>query len=112
MPDIFDFPPESRRRHTRVETLGSVFADFGDEREGSVLNMSLGGFLLRLKWMMNPGSSYFVKLFVNGRVAVVEARVVRVVARPDDFLAGMELIRVAPQGREVLQHFLSSAVGA
>ncbi len=74
--------------------------------------MSRGGFLLRLKWCMNPGSSYFVKLFVNGRVAVVEARVVRMVTRPEDYLAGMEFIRVAPQGRKVLQHFLGSAAGA
>ncbi len=112
MPDIFDFPPESRRRHPRISTLGRVFADLGGDREGSVIDISRGGLLLRLKWSLNPGSSYFMKLFVNGRIAVVEARVVRVVTRPEDYLAGMEFIRVAPQGREVLQHFLGTAAGA
>ena len=95
-----------KRRHPRVSSLGRAFASIGDGQEGSVLNMSLGGILLRLKWMLNMGSSYFLKLFLDGKVAVVEARVVRLVTRSEDCLVGMEFLRVAPQDRKTLQRFV------
>lgn len=95
------------RRHPRISTLGRAFASIGDGQEGSVLDMSHGGILLRLKWMLNPGSAYFLKLFLNGKVAVVEARVVRLVTRSDDCLVGMEFVRVAPQDRQTLRAFIN-----
>ncbi len=43
-----------------------------------MLNLSVGGMLLRLKRALTPGSTYFVKLFLEGgEVAIVEAKVLR-----------------------------------
>ncbi len=67
----------SRRRHRRIDALGRVFAQLGGGWEASVLNLSVGGMLLRLKRALTPGSSYVVKLFLEEQVAIVEARVVR-----------------------------------
>lgn len=96
----------SGRRHQRVSAVGRAFARLGDGREGSVLDMSIGGILLRLKRVLNLGSSYFVKLLLDGKVAVVEARVVRLVTRNDDCLAGMEFIRLSQSDRKILQKFV------
>lgn len=57
--------------------MGRVFAQLGGGWEASVVNLSVGGMLLRLKRALTPGSSYVVKLFLEEQVAVVEARVVR-----------------------------------
>ena len=46
-----------------------------------MLNLSVGGMLLRLKRSLTPGSSYVVKLFLEEQVAIVEARVVRLTKR-------------------------------
>ena len=54
-----------------------VWAQLGGGWEASVLNLSLGGMLLRLRRVLTPGSSYVVKLFLEERIAIVEARVVR-----------------------------------
>lgn len=67
----------SRRRHRRVDALGRGFAQLGGGWEASVLNLSVGGMLLRLKRFLTPGSTYVVKLFLEEKVAIVEARVVR-----------------------------------
>ena len=97
---------DSGRRHHRISAVGRAFARLGDGREGSILDMSIGGILLRLKSVLNLGSSYFVKLLLDGKVAVVEARVVRLVTRSDDYLAGMEFIRLSQQDRRTLQKFV------
>lgn len=64
--------------------------------------------LLRLKRELTPGSSYFVKLVMKGRVAIVEARVIRVEPRHEDYLAGMEFVVVSPEDAELLQNFLGA----
>jgi c-di-GMP-binding flagellar brake protein YcgR len=66
-----------RRRHRRIDALGCVFAQLGGGWEASVLNLSVGGMLLRLKRSLTPGSSYVVKLFLEEQIAIVDARVVR-----------------------------------
>ena len=80
-PEARETPKEmaasSRRRHRRIDALGRVFAQLGGGWEASVLNLSVGGMLLRLKRALTPGSSYVVKLFLEEQVAIVEARVVR-----------------------------------
>ena len=98
-----------KRRFPRMDTLGRVFAGIGEGQEGSVVNLSLGGLLLRLKRTLKPGSSYFLKLFLGSEVAVVEARVVRLVAGDEEFLAGMEFIRIARQDKAILQNYVGSA---
>lgn len=104
-------PPEgkTRRRYPRVTATGRAFASIGDGQEGSILNMSLGGILLRLRRVLTPGSSYFLKLFFDGREAVVEARVVHLLIRSGDFLAGMEFVRLSAGDREALERFLGPA---
>lgn len=67
----------SRRRHRRIDALGRVFAQLGGGWEASVLNLSVGGMLLRLRRELTPGSSYVVKLLLEEQTAIVEARVVR-----------------------------------
>ena len=67
----------SRRRRRRIDALGRVFAQLGGGWEASVMNLSVGGMLLRLTRTLTPGSSYVVKLFLEEHVAIVEARVVR-----------------------------------
>ncbi len=101
-------PPEggTRRRHPRIESLGRVFASLGAGQEGSVLNLSLCGLLLRVRKALTPGSSYFLKLLFDGQVAVVEARVVRLLTRNDDCLAGMEFVRLSSRDREAIQNFI------
>ena len=99
----------TRRRHPRVESLGRVFASLGAGQEGSVLNISLCGLLLRAKKMLTPGSSYFLKLLFDGQVAVVEARVVNLLSRDEDYLAGMEFTRLSNRDREALQSFIGTS---
>ena len=77
----------------------------GNGWEGSVLDVSLGGMLLRVKRALTLGSSYFVKLLFPRRTLVVEARVVRVQGASDDFLTGMEFLKLSSEDREVLRGF-------
>ena len=80
----------------------------GNGWEGSVLDMSLGGMLLRIKRVLTLGSSYFVKLLLQQRTMVVEARVVRVQSAAGDYLAGMEFLRLSSEDRETLRGFTES----
>lgn len=59
--------------------------------------------LLRLTKGLTPGSSYYVKLFFGPGVAVVEARVVRILYRENECLAGMEFLRLSSDDRAVLR---------
>ena len=99
-------PATSRRRHTRIVSLGRCFAQLGDGWEGSILNLSLGGMLVRLKRVLTPGSSYFVKLFLGERIAVVEARVVRLSELEDECLAGMEFLNVSLGDQAYLRGYM------
>ncbi len=102
----------SRRRYPRVVSVGRCFVRLGEGWEGSVVDLSLCGMLVRLRRPLNPGSAYFVKLVFGNRVAVVEARVVRVVERDEDCLAGMEFLVLSPEDAESLQsHFSGLARG-
>ena len=96
----------TRRRHPRVDALGRVFASLGGGQEGSVINISLCGLLLRVKRGLTPGSSYFINLLILGQVAVVEALVVRLLTRNDDYMAGIEFVRLSNQDRETIHSFI------
>jgi c-di-GMP-binding flagellar brake protein YcgR len=85
----------SRRRYHRVDSLGRCFAELGDGWEASVLNLSLGGMLLRMRRLLTPGSAYVIKLLFENQLAVVEARVVRVGRADEDCLAGMEFLSMS-----------------
>ncbi len=96
----------SRRRHERFEAIGDCFAEIGNGREGSVLNLSVGGMLLRLHRGLTPSSSYVLKLLFDRQVAVVEARVVRMDQFDEESLAGMEFIDMSSEDRARLRGFL------
>ncbi len=96
----------SRRRHERFEAIGDCFAEIGNGRERSVLNLSVGGMLLRLHRGLTPGSSYVLKLLFDRQVAVVEARVVRMDQFDEESLAGMEFIDMSSEDRARLRGFL------
>jgi hypothetical protein len=98
-----------KRSFPRIDTLGRVFVGIGEGQEGSVVNLSLGGLLIRLKKVLTPGSSYFLKLFLGKEIAVVEARVVRLVSRNEEYLAGMEFVRISRQDKVVLQNYMGPA---
>ena len=100
-------PPRltTRRRYSRVPSVGECFAQLGNGWEGSVLDVSLGGMLLRVKRVLTLRSSYFVKLLLLHRTLVVEARVVRVQGASEDFLTGMEFLKLSSEDREVLRGF-------
>jgi len=102
--------PDDReaRRYPRVSVRGRCFAELGGGWEGSVLDLSVTGMLLRLTRVLTPGSSYFVKLYLGRRVAVVEALVVRVIASDEECDAGMEFRRVSLTDRGLLQDFVDS----
>jgi c-di-GMP-binding flagellar brake protein YcgR len=78
-----------------MDSVGSCFAQLGDGWEASVLNVSLGGMLLRARRTLTPGSSYLIKLLFNNQMAVVEARVVYVSASDEDCLAGLEFLSMS-----------------
>lgn len=101
-------PEREARRYPRVAVRGQCFAELGGGWEGSVLDLSVTGMLLRLTRVLTPGSSYFVKLYLGRQVAVVEAQVVRVVAGDDECDAGMEFRRVSTTDRALLQAFVDS----
>lgn len=97
-----------RRRHPRVDSLGRCFAEIGGGWEASVLNLSLGGMLLRATRVLNPGSAYFIKLIFDERVAVVQARVVRLLSMAEEYLAGMEFLWLSPIDQSALQRFVEA----
>ncbi len=96
----------TRRRYPRVASLGECFAQIGNGWEGSVIDVSLGGMLLRIKRVLTLGSFYFVKLLILKKSVVVEAKVVRVEAASEDFLTGMEFTKVSAEDREALRGFV------
>ena len=100
----------SRRRHRRIDALGRGFAQLGGGWEASVLNLSIGGMLLRLKRLLTPGSTYVVKLFLEERVAIVEARVVRlseaVPEEGQDCLAALQFTAVPASDAACLRGFV------
>ncbi len=87
----------SRRRNHRVNSVGRCFAQLGDGWEASVLNLSLGGMLLRVRRLLTPGSAYLVKLLFESQLVVVQARVVRVGRAHEDCLAGMEFLSMSEE---------------
>ncbi len=102
----------SRRRHQRIDALGRGFVQLGGGWEASVLNLSVGGMLLRLKRLLTPGSTYVVKLFLEEKVAIVEARVVRLseVASEaeQDCLAALQFTSVPPSDAACLRGFVNA----
>ena len=94
------------RRFPRVRTRGECFAELGGGWEASVLDLSLGGMLLRLKRALTPSSSYFVKLILGRQVVVVEARVVRAGNGSGESWAGMEFRRLTPSDLSTLRRFI------
>jgi c-di-GMP-binding flagellar brake protein YcgR len=96
----------SRRRYHRVDSVGRCFAELGDGWEASVLNLSLGGMLLRLRRLLNPGSAYLIKLVFENQLAVVQARVVRVDRAEEDCLAGMEFLSMSEEDRGRLRGYV------
>lgn len=95
-----------RRRHRRVDAVGRCFAQLGGGIEGSVQNLSVGGMLLRLLSGLTPGSSYLIKLFFEDRIAVVEARVVRLVNAGEEYLAGLEFVSLGPDDELTLRTYV------
>jgi c-di-GMP-binding flagellar brake protein YcgR len=98
----------SRRRHHRVDSLGSCFAQLGDGWEASVLNLSVGGMLMRLRRELTPGSAYIIKLLLKKDSAVVEARVVRVERVEEDCVAGVEFLRMSVEDAGRLRGYVRS----
>lgn len=82
--------------------------------EGSVLDLSRSGMSLRLrrlKRVLTPGFSYFVKLFLeDGPVTVVQARVVRLIENRDEYVLGMEFCGVSQEDRAALTSFLKQRI--
>ena len=100
--------PTTRRRYSRVSSLGECFAQLGTGWEGSVVDLSVGGMLLRIRRALTLGSLYFVKLLLRQRAMVVEARVVHVQTSAGDYLTGMEFVRLSSEDRETLRGFTES----
>lgn len=98
----------SRRRYHRVDSRGSCFAQLGDGWEASVLNLSVGGMLMRLRRQLTPGSAYIVKLLLDKDFAVVEARVVRVEQIDEECLAGVEFVSMSAEDRGRLRGYIGS----
>jgi c-di-GMP-binding flagellar brake protein YcgR len=98
----------SRRRHHRVDSRGACFAQLGDGWEASVLNLSLGGMLMRLRRNLTPGSAYLIKLLLERDLAVVEARVVRVESFEEDCLAGVEFLSMSVEDAGRLRGYIRS----
>ncbi|HEY7818145.1 MAG TPA: PilZ domain-containing protein [Vicinamibacteria bacterium] len=96
----------SRRRYHRVDSVGRCFAQLGDGWEASVLNLSLGGMLLRLRRLLTPGSAYLIKLLFENQLAVVQARVVRVDRAAEDCLAGLEFVSMSEEDATRIRGYL------
>jgi c-di-GMP-binding flagellar brake protein YcgR len=89
----------SRRRYHRLDARGRLFAQLGDGWEASVVNVSAGGMLLRMRRVLTPGSSYLIKLLFGEDLAVVEARVVRADQGVEDCLMGLEFLSISHEDR-------------
>ena len=97
----------SRRRHRRIDALGRVFAQLGSGWEASVLNLSVGGMLMRLTRVLTPGSSYVVKLFLEEQIAMVEARVVRMTQLDADCYAAFQFTSVPASDAACLRGYVN-----
>ncbi len=95
-----------RRRYHRVNSVGGCFAQLGDGWEASVMNLSPGGMLLRLRRFLRPGSTYPIKLLFEKQLAVVQARVVRVDRADEDCLAGMEFLSMSEEDADRLRGYV------
>ena len=89
-----------------MDSVGRCFAQLGDGWEGSVVNLSLGGMLLRLRRLLTPGSAYLIKLLFENQLAVVQARVVRVDRADQDCLAGMEFVSMSEEDASRLRGYV------
>jgi c-di-GMP-binding flagellar brake protein YcgR len=101
----------SRRRHRRIDALGRVFAQLGGGWEASVLNLSVGGMLLRLKRALTPGSNYVVKLFLEEQIAIVEARVVRMFREDAECFAALQFTSVPVSDAARLRGYVNPGRG-
>ena len=99
----------ARRRHRRIDALGHCFAQLGGGWEASVLNLSVGGMLLRLKRDLTLGSTYLVKLFLEEKVAIVEARVLRLThaASEDECVAALQFTSVPAHDADCLRGYVN-----
>ena len=62
--------------------------------------------LLRLKRTLTPGSTYFVKLFLDNEVAIVEARVLRLLHADDACEAALQFTSISPDDAACVRAFL------
>ena len=97
------FAGMDQRRYGRVDAIGRCFALIGGGWEGSVLNVSQSGLLLRVKRELQLGSAYYMKLLWQGTTLVVLARVARAVSTDDDFEFGMEFVEMSAEDRLALR---------
>lgn len=97
-----------QRSHGRVDAIGRCFAVIGGGWEGSVLNVSQSGLLLRVKRQLQLGSAYYMKLLWQGNTLVVLARVARAVASEDEFEFGMEFVEMSAEDRFALRQGIVS----
>ncbi len=71
------------------------------------MNLSVGGMLLRLKRALTPGSTYFVKLFLEGdEIAIVEAKVLRLLHADDECEAALKFTSISLDDADSLRGFL------
>ena len=98
-----DFDGPSKRQHERVPSLGRCFAVLGEGWEGSVVNLSQSGLLLRLKRQLKQGSSYYLKLLLEDHQLVVLAKVARIIQGDEEFDIGMEFVNMSQQDRRILR---------
>jgi len=95
-----------RRRHRRVDALGRCFAQIGDGWEASILNLSASGLLMRLRRGLTPGSSYILKILLDGHIVVVEARVVRLAELDEECFAAMEFVGMSTEDAALVRRYL------
>lgn len=100
---VMDFDGASKRQYERVDSLGTCFAVLGEGWEGSVVNLSQGGLLLRLKRPLTEGASYYLKLLLEQHDIVVLAKVARLAQGDDQYEIGMEFINMSQQDRRILR---------
>jgi len=64
--------------------------------------------LLRLKRALTPGSTYFVKLFLDGgEVAIVEAKVLRLLDVDEECEAALKFTSIGSDDADILRGFLT-----
>jgi hypothetical protein len=89
-----------------VDAQGRCFAQIGDGWEASVVNLSVGGMLLRMRRFLTPGSSYLIKLLFEREMVVVDARVVRLNRLEEDCFVGMEFLSMSLDDSTRLRGYL------